>query len=278
MFTDVPAVSWKIARIIALVAICATTASAKTTAVGTCRPDLASFDSFSDAIPGTPAGGTVLVCPGAYAEQVIVTKNLTIARYQSGNSGLPVIVPPVSGLAPNTVTYNVASGFLQNTVIAAQLIVSPGVTVTIRDIALDATNNNIPECGAVPVGIYFEASSGSVTHVSFKNQSNPCGTDNPRGDGIFVQSDGVTPAVVSILNSSFHNDGWMAIHADGAGANVTIRNNTAVGPGPTYGNGILVEGGAGAAAITNNSESNALQFGLQTGLWGVALSGCAEIQ
>lgn len=267
--------------IFAAFVICAGTASA-TTAVGTCRPDLAHFDNFSDAIPGTPDGGTILVCPGTYAEQIIVNKNLTISGTQSGNTGLPVIVPPPGGLVQNTVSYNVSSGFLQNARLAAQIIVSPGMTVTIRNIALDATNNNIPNCGPVPVGIYFQASSGTVNHVAFKNQLKTCffngfaGLQNyPDGDGVFVQGDGVLPAVVSVLNSSFHNVGWMAVHADGPGANITLKNNTAVGPGQTYGNGILVEDGAGAAAVTNNSESNALVNGQVTGFWGILLNNCA---
>lgn len=281
MFQRMSGVSGAIV-VLALVAIGAATASAKTTAVGSCRPDLASFDSFSDAVPGTPAGGTILVCPGTYAEQIIINKDLTIAGTQSGNSGLPAIVPPSGGLLQNTVSYNVSSGFLQNRGLAAQIIVTPGVTVTIRNLSLDATNSNLASCGPVPVGIYFQDSSGSVSHVAFKNQSGPClfsgfaGLLNyPQGDGIFVQSDGSLPAVVSVLNSSFHNPGWMAIHADGAGANVTIKNSTAVGPGVTYGNGILVESGAGAAAITNNSESNALVNGQATGYWGILLNYCA---
>jgi parallel beta-helix repeat protein len=281
MFQHVSRMSRNLASVVVVIG-CATTASAKTTAVGTCRPDLASFDSFSDAIPGTPAGSTILVCPGTYAEQIVITKDLTIAGTQSANSGLPVIVPPPGGLLQNAVSYNVSSGFLQNSGLAAQILVNPGVTVTIRNLALDASNNNISACSTVPVGIYFADSSGSVTHVAFKNQSAPCFFDGfagllnyPQGDGIFVQSDGSLPAVVSVLNSSFHNPGWMAIHADGAGANVTIKNNTAVGPGVTYGNGILVEYGAGAAAVANNSESNALVNGQSTGYWGILLNYCA---
>jgi parallel beta-helix repeat protein len=267
--------------IVTMLALGSGTAAA-TTAVGTCRPDLAHFDTFSDAIPGTPDGGTILVCPGTYAEQILVNKNLTISGTQSGNSGLPVIAPPQGGLVQNTISYNVSSGFLANRGLAAQIIVAPGITATIRNIAVDATNNNIPNCGPVPIGIYFQASSGSVNHVVFKNQSKTCfrngfaGLQNyPDGDGVFVQGDGVLPAVVSVLNSSFHNPGWMAIHADGPGANVTLKNNTAVGPGLTEGNGILVEGGAGAAAVTNNSESNALLNGEVTGFWGILLNGCA---
>jgi parallel beta-helix repeat protein len=275
MFTDRAfAYVGKLCLVALVFAICPASGLAST-AVGTCRPDLASYDNFSDAVAGSKDGGTILVCPGSYAEQFTITKNLTISGISSGNSGLPVIVPPAGGLVQNIVTYSVASGFLSNTFVAAQIIVSPGVTATIRNISVDASNNNLPNC-VVPVGIYFADSSGTVSHVAFRNQSTNCNSaTNPQGDGVFVQSNGSLPAVVSVLNSSFHNPGWMAMHADGAGSNVTLKNNTAVGPGATSGNGILVESGAGAAAITNNSESNALPNGQGTGFWGILLNGCA---
>lgn len=256
-----------------LFALCAAPACAAT-AVGTCRPNLASYDSFSDAIAGTSDGGTIYVCPGSYAEQVIVNKNLTFVGTTSGNSGLPVIVPPASGLTQNWFTFNVTSGFLQNALIAAQVVVSPGVTANFKNIAIDGTGNNLPVC-ARPVGIYFGDAGGTVDHVAFRYQTTPCGTGNPQGDSIFVQSNGALPAVVIVQNSSFHNPGWMAIHADGGGASLTAKNNTLVGPGATAGNGILIEYGATAPAITNNTESNALPDAQSTGFWGVLLNQCA---
>lgn len=97
----------------------------------------------------------------------------------------------------------------------------------------------------------------------------------PWGDGVFVQSDGTLPASVTVENSSFHNVGYMGIHADGSDASVSIKSNTVEGPGITYGNGILVEGGAGAPAVTGNYESNALSNGAPTGFWGILLNSCA---
>ena len=266
----------KLLQITAILAVCCGTAlaTAKTTAVGACRPDLPSFDNFSDAIPGTPDGSTILVCPGTYAEQFTVNKNLTISGIQDGNSDLPVIVPPAGGLVQNIVTYNVGSGFLQNRLIAAQIIVSAGFTVNFSSLSLDATNNNLPIC-AVAVGIYYPDSSGTVDHVAFRNQSVGCGTGNPQGDGVYVQSDGTQPAVVTVQYSSFHTPGWMAVHGDGNGTKLNINGNTAVGPGATAGNGILVEGGAASGSIANNLVSNALHEGEGTGYWGILLNFCA---
>lgn len=253
-----------------------------TVAVGTCRPALPTFPTISAAVVGAPDGGTILVCPGTYPEQVTVSKNLTINGTQSGNSGQAVIVPPAGGLVQNITSYNVSSGFLGNAALAAQVIVSPGATVTFNDITIDATNNNIPDCGPAPIGIYFPDSNGTVNHVSFRNQLASCLFNGfagvmayPYGDGVFVQSDNTMPANVSVLNSSFHNSGWMGVHADGAGAVVSIKNNTLVGPGATYGNGILVEYGAGASYVSGNFESNALLTGQPTVFWGVLLNNCA---
>jgi parallel beta-helix repeat protein len=253
-----------------------------TVAVGTCRPTLPQFPTITAAITGAPDGGTILVCPGTYPEQVTIYKNLTITGISSGNSGLPVIVPPAGGLVQNATSYNVSSGFLGNAALAVQIIVSPGMTANINNLSLDATNNNLPDCGPIPVGIYYADSSGTVNHVAVKNELATCTFNGfagvmayPWGDGVFVQSDGSQPAVVSVLASSFHNVGWMALHADNTGATVTLKNNTAVGPGITYGNGILVESGAAATAVTNNAESNALLNGQPTGFWGILLNGCA---
>jgi len=249
-----------------------------TVAVGTCKPTLPHFATLTAAVVGAPAGGTIQVCPGTYAEQFTIAQNLTIIGISSGNSGLPVIVPPAGGLVQNITSYSVTSGFLNNVPLAAQIIVSPGVTATISDIALDANNNNLPNCGLIPVGIYFADSSGTLNHLSIRNQSAPCSfygfaglLPYPQGDGVFVQSDGSLPAVVTVENSSFYNDGWMAVHADGTDANVTIKGNTAVGPGTTYGNGILVEWGAGSAAISSNAETNAATNGQPVGFWGILL-------
>jgi len=251
-------------------------------AVGSCRPALPSYTTLAAAIAGAPDGGTILVCPGSYPEQLTIGKTVTINGISSGNSGEPAIVPPVAGLAWNATAYAVSSGFVYARALAAQIVVSPGATVNFNNITIDGTNNNVADCGPLVIGIYFPDSAGSVNRVAFRNQTANCyfngfaGTmEYPQGDGVLVQSDNTFPANVSVLNSSFHNAGWMAVHADGAGATVAIKNNTAIGPGITYGNGILVESGANASSVSNNFESNYLLNGQPTGFWGILLNGCA---
>ena len=253
-----------------------------TVAVGSCRPAFPSYPTIAAAIAGAPSGANVAVCPGIYTEQVTVTKDLSFSGVSIGNSGNPTIAPPAGGLVQNATSYSISSGFIFASPLAVQVMVNPGITANFTDLTIDATNNNVANCGPLVVGIYFPDSAGIVNHVSFRNQSSTCffngfaGSMNyPQGDGVLVQSDNTIPANVHIWNSSFHNGGWMAIHADGQGATVEIKSNTAIGPGITYGNGILVEGAATASLVQNNYESNFLVNGQPTTFWGILLNNCS---
>ena len=64
-------------------------------------PSKVRFDSLTDAVQGVPAGSTILVCPGVYAEQVVINRSLTLKGQTIGNSAYPVIVPPAGGLLGN---------------------------------------------------------------------------------------------------------------------------------------------------------------------------------
>lgn len=251
-------------------------ASAQDVSVGTCRLDLPHYDNLDDAVHGVPVGGTIGVCPGIYAEQVNINASLTLMGIQDGNKGLPVIVPPVGGLRQNFTGYNVGGSFYRNAALAAQILVNPGATVNISNIALDASNSLLTDCSPQPIGILYSDASGDVNHIAARNQISPCkfndGTPNPQGDGLFVQSDGALPAVVTVENSSFHNIGLNSIDAVGVAANLTADSNTVVGPGNTQGNGIYT--GYASLSASNNAVSNALHAGEGTGFFGI-ISQCS---
>jgi hypothetical protein len=63
--------------------------------VGTCGGSPA-FPTIQAAVTAAPSGSMVRICPGTYAEQVVVTKPLTLRGLQSGGSSGAVIVPPPS--------------------------------------------------------------------------------------------------------------------------------------------------------------------------------------
>lgn len=262
--------------LVVLVALlCAAWPAKGQVAIGTCRPNMVHFDNFDDAVHGVPPGETILVCPGVYQEQVSISTSLTIKGITDGvNGGLPVLVPPASGLAMSITSYSLPFSFTRGTAIAAQILVNPGNIVNISGIALDATNSLLVDCTLFPVGIYYQDASGTVNHVAFKNQISPCNTNGSftQGEGVLVQSNGVLQATVTVENSSIVNSGLMGIEANGdRNANgdvfLTVQGNTIVGPGNNQGNGIYTT--FANNNITGNDVTNALHTGEPTGYFGI---------
>jgi pectin methylesterase-like acyl-CoA thioesterase len=102
--------------------------------VGTCK--IGAFGSISAAVAGVPAGSTIDVCPGTYAEQVVISKALTLQGIFSNNSSQAVIAVPSGGLATT-------SSLVLGTA-AAQVEVTAG-RVTITNITVDGTaSSNCP--------------------------------------------------------------------------------------------------------------------------------------
>src|SRR5437867_7585017 len=77
---------------------------AKTVVVGdaSCQPGPQHFTTIQAAVNSLPSGGTVLVCPGTYPEQVTINASYLILRgVVNGIAGAPVITVPATGLVPN---------------------------------------------------------------------------------------------------------------------------------------------------------------------------------
>ena len=235
--------------------IAASPAFSATVAVGTCMPNRASYDSITDAVQGVPAGGTILVCPGVYAEQVVINKSLTLKGQTVGNSAYPVIVPPASGLVPNATGLAVRSFFAAGQPLAAQVLIQGSAVVTITDIALDATGYNIPNCDSVVVGILVQDSSLTLNRMAVKNQLQTDATCpvGGIGAGVLVQNDNGNPTTFSTQNSTFTNAS-QAYESDGVGNTSTLTDNSFAGnPANDY-NAINILNGGGT--IQQNTISN----------------------
>ena len=74
-------------------------------AVGTCKPNLQSYSTIQDAVSNVAAGGTILVCAGAYPEQVLITKPLTMRGVLSGKAAASIITSPKGGLKQSTIDH-----------------------------------------------------------------------------------------------------------------------------------------------------------------------------
>jgi hypothetical protein len=185
-------------------------------AVGPCKPTLVSFPTISAAVIGVPPGSTVLVCPGAYAEQVTIAQPLTLKGITSGNAGQVVITVPGSGLTV------VTDGF--GTPIAPQVHVTAG-PVNISDITVDGTGNNVSCCTTWLAGIFYDSgSSGTVNEITARNLSTPGGS----GVGVWAENVTATNETVIIENSSIH-DVDSGVLTEGSALLATVKGNTVEG-------------------------------------------------
>jgi hypothetical protein len=233
--------------------------------------NVASYPTISQAVSGVPAGSTIYVCPGTYAEQVVINKHLTLEGVAgNGSTGVsasgsnnPVIVSPASGVAVNT---NDLFGYPTGQPTAAQILVQTlpneegvfpaPIAVNISNITVDGSNNGLNSCVDDLVGIYYQNASGTVNHVTTRYQElsqSLFGCQD--GLAIYVQSGyGTGTAAVTVENSSVHDYDKNGITADGSGTVATITGNYVVGIGatPLIGqNGIQLSFGAGGKISTN---------------------------
>jgi hypothetical protein len=110
---------------------------------------------------------TVRVCPGTYPEQVLITQSLTLTGVEDATraTDAPVITPPSGGLVQNGLD------IFGNPVAAQIFVQGPGITVTVSDLTVDGTGNNLAGC-APPMleGIYFQNAYGKISGNAVRNQ------------------------------------------------------------------------------------------------------------
>jgi parallel beta-helix repeat protein len=253
---------WRRALLAAPMVILASLSAPQVTAgsvveVGNCVPNIVQFATIQGAVNAVPPGSVIKICPANYPEQVVVNKNLTLTGVKSGTTDNPVLVIPLGGFVPNTTS--LASGHP----IAAQILVqSPATAVTISNLAVDGSNNNLNSgCGdARLIGIYYQNASGTVSFVAARNQAQDAanfGCQDSAGLGIFVQSASPSTSTVRIQNSTVRGYQKNGITGNEVGTTVAIAGNSVVGAGPTTTaqNGIQVGFGA-TGKVQNNTVAD----------------------
>jgi len=206
---------------------------AATVQVGTCRNSVPSFATIQAAVNASSAGGTVLVCPGSYPEQVAIDKALNVIGVLSGTEKAAVIVAPAGGIVQNTTSLSSGNP------IAAQILVTNATGVNISNLTVDGANSQISVGGCSPVnlvGVLYQNASGTLNHLAVINQAlTGVSIGCQSGLGIFVQSGNSGTSNVSIVNNYVENYQKNGITANEAGTTVTITANNVVGQGPTTG-------------------------------------------
>jgi hypothetical protein len=228
-------------------------AFASSVTVGLCAGPGTHYSSIQAAVNAVPAGSTIGVCPGTYAEQVTITQNLTLKGIAAGSSDAAVVVVPLGGLVTNGVTD--IFGFPT----AAQIFVQ-NAAVSISHLTVDGANDGLTDCSIDAIGIYYQNSSGTITGNAVRNVLLPTGLQGCQdGLAINVESNTGSP-VVTISNNSVRNYDKNGITVSGpdngsAGPAAKITGNTVIGLGATTvtaQNGIQIGYGATATVTSNN--------------------------
>ncbi len=255
-------------------------AFASNTAVGLCAAagtHYLTIQAAVNAVELLTAPRTVRVCAGTYTEQVNITASLTLEGVASGTSDAAVVLPPLAGLVQN------GTDIFGNPVAAQIFVASTSGSVTVEYLTVDATGNNSGNGGAngsgcsAPTleGIYFQNTSGTITHNTVRNQYQTDfaaygGCQN--GLAINVESPNFGNTVTVSDNSvrAYQKNGITATGGatgfGGVGPDVTITGNFIVGLGATAmnwtvnagaaENGIQVGFGASGTISSNTVNDN----------------------
>lgn len=168
--------------------------------VGSCHAG--SYPTINAAMTAAPAGSSILICPGTYPEQLIVSKQITLRGMSNSNASGAVVAVPAGGLSTTTSLFAGES--------AAQIEVRAD-GVSISNIAVDGTagTSNCPASGLTFIGIFFAGgSSGTVNQSVVRNQ-----TCTSFGYGLLAENGAGTKRTVTIEASSFHTIAYAGIIA-----------------------------------------------------------------
>ncbi len=147
-------------------------------------------------------GGSISVAAGTYQEQVSITPANDNVKIK-GAGATTVIEPPASGLLSDTDTDGSQPQYYV-------IDVAPGTIASLSKLSVNGLPASEPNgssffdtdgygCGQDYVGIYYHASSGSISKVSVSGIDMPADLYGCQGGlGIYVNSDEANPATVSM--------------------------------------------------------------------------------
>jgi hypothetical protein len=240
--------------------------AAQSVAVGNCQPHLVSYSTISAAVAAAVSGGTVLVCPGTYPEQVVITQPLTLRGLNLGTVGVkPVITVPSGGLVLDS------SGDATQLSVLGVVEASAFGPVNISNLVVDGTGAQFT-CPTTTtgnlIGIGYTYASGTLTNVTAQNQA-PGGC----GEGISLTGDSAITSTVNIQNSSVLNFDGTGIYTNASDYTeeveffVNLTADTISSANPLVYAGIETENTSGL--IERSTVTVAGQYGIVIyNLWG----------
>ncbi len=175
-------------------------AFAATLTVGTCQGS-SPYSTIQEAVNAANAGDTVPVCPGTYAESVLIETNLTPIGIESRLHGGPVSLPTI--IYPSSVDRLCLDGSS-----CPQIFVKNRSAVDIADLEVDGSNFKLDACSHDPIGILFQDCGGTVGGAISASHDSPCeeGYDHPGNTCVSVNAiDGFCAGIVNMYSSDTGN-------------------------------------------------------------------------
>ena len=200
------------------------------------------FSRIQSAIDAAVPGTTITVCPGLYAEQLLVTKRVRL------------VGSPGARLAPASLPVRTTSLRSGRSVAAAVIVRAPA---TIDGLAIDASAHGFTTCdGTEPLlaGLYVRGAAAKILGTSVTGTripGAPAGCAN--GVGILVHGGGGSPRI-RIEGNSIDAYQRAGIVVQDSGVRAVVRENLVRGDGDTpdrVQHGIEIANGA-AARVENN--------------------------
>jgi hypothetical protein len=229
-----------------------------TYAVGSCKPSLPSYPTIQDALDATPAPNVVEVCPGTYAEQVVISIPVTLEGISAGNSTQATISVPPGGLVVN------ATNDYGYPMAVQVLVQNVAGEVKLNNFIVDGTGNDIAFGSQVTItGVFYANSPGTLSHLTVQNQSG-----DYFGTGIWVQGGSANPSVTveSCNLQGFDNSGILTgTNSSTSELKATIKGNYVTEQGTASG---IILGKGATVSVSENLITGYFSILVEAGGWG----------
>jgi filamentous hemagglutinin len=223
------------------------------TDTGTCTTASAPCATIGYALSQAPANATIEVAAGTYAEQVVVSKNVTIVG-AGGTTIDPTAVP--------TSDTNADGGLP----IYAIVDVQPHAHLIMRKVIVDGSGaqSQFTDCSEDFTGVYYHDAVGQLTNDTIRNVELPTADFGCQdGLGVYVASDPGTNSSVAMTGlkvSAYDKNG---ITCRDVGTSCSVANSTVTGVGPTS---LIAQNGieifhANSASLSGNTVSENIYTG-----------------
>ncbi len=179
-------------------------------------------------------GDEIEVCPGLYAEQVVLTNRISLTGRRIGS-----LVPVIK---PITLPATRPSIFGGNPIAAAIIIDTQSSSIS--DLEIDLSDNTLAACTPALAGVYWRNASGAQVRVDVKNAALTLRPDCESGVGTLIESGRAGDifgqpvlgrSVVSIEGSRFSGFQKSGLVALGDRTLARVQDSQAIGSGPSSG-------------------------------------------